>query len=294
MTRSISLRRKTTWNISYFSTGELTLAEHAASAGKRTRGGAEVRLLNIEADAGKDLGLFEDLHGAASPNAFANDLQHSARRYFGQPFRAFVEQLTLSREEVKRYILQVRRDFIEELVPNTAGGEIRRAAERFALTGAAGELATGWELTSWENGEALETARRCFREWMEKRGTKGSSDLEAAIRQVRLLLQSQGISRFPRIDRRGTSVVGDQVARDQAGFRHHNGDGHCEYWIFTEVFKSEFCKGYSVQAVAKELHNRGYLRRTETHLTIKERVPGAKDPIRVYCVSEKILEGDKC
>jgi hypothetical protein len=57
MTRTIGVRKKLTWNVLYVSSGEITLADHAASAGKRTRGGAEVRLVNIAADAGKGLGL---------------------------------------------------------------------------------------------------------------------------------------------------------------------------------------------------------------------------------------------
>jgi putative DNA primase/helicase len=56
MTRSIAARRKLQWTILFVSTGELTLAEHASSVGKQVKGGVEVRLINIEADAGKALG----------------------------------------------------------------------------------------------------------------------------------------------------------------------------------------------------------------------------------------------
>lgn len=141
--------------------------------------------------------------------------------------------------------------------------------------------------------EAIKVASRMFREWLSERGTDGSSDMEAAIRQVRALLQSDGFARFPLIKSDG-SVHNDQVIRDQAGFRRRDPrTGELEYWIPTEIFRSEVCNGFSTQLVAKELCARGYLRRTEPHLTIKVRLPGLKNPIRVYCVSERILEGDK-
>jgi putative DNA primase/helicase len=55
MTRSIAERRKLMWSLLFVSSGELTLAEHASSAGKQVKGGVEVRLINIDADAGKGL-----------------------------------------------------------------------------------------------------------------------------------------------------------------------------------------------------------------------------------------------
>lgn len=57
-------------------------------------------------------------------------------------------------------------------MPKHASGEILRAAERFALLGAAGELATKWGLTGWKKGEVKRTTERLFREWLETRATK--------------------------------------------------------------------------------------------------------------------------
>src|ERR1022692_4696747 len=76
-----------------------------------------------------------------------------------------------------------------------ATGEVKRAADRFAVIAAAGELATEWNLTGWRQGEATEAAQRCFREWLGRRGTAGPSDLEMGFRQIPALLRSQGTSR---------------------------------------------------------------------------------------------------
>ena len=292
MTRTMGARKKLAWRLLFVSAGELTLGEHAASAGKRTRGGGEVRLLNVAADAGASQGLFENLHGSESPDAFARDMKEAALRSYGAPLRSFLERLVKDTGGAVSYVQKRRSAFIKECVPSEAPGEVRRAADRFALIGAAGELATGWGLTGWSKGEAIRAAKHCFESWLAARGTTGSSDMEAAVKQIRRILQTDGIARFPLIEANGT-VHKDQSVRDQAGFRHRSPkSGKSEFWIFTEVFRSEFCNGYSAQAVAKELCARGCLRRTEPHLTIKVRLPGFKDPKRVYCIREAILGGD--
>ncbi len=81
MSRGITTRKHLSWTVLYVSSGELTLAEHALAGGRRIKGGAEVRQLNIEANAGAGMGIFEDLHNAPSADAFARQLSDSARRF---------------------------------------------------------------------------------------------------------------------------------------------------------------------------------------------------------------------
>jgi putative DNA primase/helicase len=299
MTRNIGLRNKLTWTFLYVSSGEVTLADHAASAGRRTTGGAEVRLLNIDADAGHGLGLFETLHGIASPDAFARELKDAASRYYGAPLRAFLVRLTKDRSETERRVRTARDAFSRQHVPAAAAGEVQRAADRFALIGAAGELATEWGLTGWRQGESTEAAERCFQEWMEKRGTVGASDIEKAVRRVRGFLETHGTSRFQAIRhplRAGSDDNPDeaQVIRDRAGFRRRNPEtGETEYLILLETFKAEVCIGHPYQAVLKELDRRGFLVREPPNLTIKPNLPEI-GRVRVYCIRAAILEADEC
>ncbi|WP_247187103.1 DUF927 domain-containing protein, partial [Escherichia coli] len=58
-----SVRDPVTWTLLYLSTGEISIAEHAAEAGeKRTGAGVGVRMVQIPSDTGKH-GAFENLHG---------------------------------------------------------------------------------------------------------------------------------------------------------------------------------------------------------------------------------------
>jgi uncharacterized protein (DUF927 family) len=293
MTRTISARKKLTWVLLFVSAGELTLAEHAASAGKRTKGGAEVRLLNIRADAGKGLGMFETLHGADSPQRFVSELRNAVQREYGTPFRAFVSRLVKERVEAQ-VALSAARTAIKAVLPVSASGEINRVAERFALIAAAGELASQWDLTGWNQGEPTKSAIRCFSEWLEDRGTFGGSDLESGIRQVRAFIGAHGASRFQSIPgRRSASIEEEQgpIIRDRAGFRRVNSTGETEYLIFPETFRAEVCAGYDYRAICHELNKRKFLTRDEAGLMIKPRLPEL-GPTWVYCVRARILEHD--
>ena len=292
MSRNITVRKKLTWNLIYVSAGETTLAEHAASAGKRTRGGAEVRLLNVDSDAGAGMGLFEDLHGAASPDEFAHRLKDAALNFYGTVFESFLRRLVRRRKFAKRFVLQ-KQSVIRRRVVAEASGEVRRAAERFGLIGAAGELATRWGLTGWQENEALRAAKRAFREWMVSRGGAGNVDADAGVRAVRAFILTHGTSRFEKIKHAGSRGSPD-VIRDRAGFvRLDPKSGEpIEFYFFPETFRCEVCKGYSHPLVLKELAARGYLRREPSNMTVKPYLPGVGRP-RMYCVLAAILESDE-
>jgi uncharacterized protein (DUF927 family) len=282
------VRRQLIWTLSYISAGESTLAEHAASAGKQTRGGAEMRLLNIEADAGRKMGLFEHLHGAASPATFSMQLQQGAKRYYGTPFRKFLFRLTRRRKSSKLFIKKFRKLFLKSVLPDDPTGEVSRAADRFALIGAAGELATEWGLTGWGEGEAKKAAKRLFREWCDSRETSGSSDMHQAVEQVKAFLQTHKQSRFEEI---GSYTSDKLMIREQAGFIRCIQDDY-EYLIYPEVFRKEVCKDFPYQQVQKELFARKYLKCNPPDYTIKVRLPKQGIAQRLYCVRDALLEGN--
>jgi putative DNA primase/helicase len=289
MMRSLTARTRLRWQLLFMSAGEMTLAEHAACAGARIKGGAEVRLLNVGADAGQQLGLFENLHGSPSADVFALELKGAALKYFGSPFRAFVKRLSQDRNAVEHSVKSIRAAFVARAVPASANGEVRRAAERFALIGAAGELATDWGLTGWLPGEASEAAQRCLEQWLKARGTNGDSDMEAAIRQVRAFLEANGASRFQPLGPAQGDAPAERIF-DRVGFTRSNNNGQTEYLILQEAFKSQVCRGFNHRDVLKELDRRGFLVRDHHNMTVKPRLPELGSP-RVFCIRAAILEG---
>ncbi len=276
----------------YVSSGELTLAEHALAGGRRIKGGAEVRQLNIEADACAGMGIFEDLHNAPSADAFARQLSDSARRFYGTPLQAFLELIVSDKPAAVRRLRAHQDCFLARTIPANCSDEVSRAALRFAIIAAAGELATEWELTGWRPGEAIEASERCFHEWVRARGTKGASDIEAAISQVRSFLGANGASRFQLLNPVQPDIAAERIT-NRAGFKRLNSDGQTEYLILQETFRTETCAGYSYAAVLRDLDKRGFLVREHPNMTVKPRLPELGS-IRVYCIRASILEGDEC
>jgi len=99
------LRRRPSWRLCFLSAGEITLADHLSGVGRKARGGQEVRLINIRADANSGLGIFEDLHGLPSPDAFARHLQEESRRCYGAAIRHFLEYIVkkVDRANLQKY-----------------------------------------------------------------------------------------------------------------------------------------------------------------------------------------------
>src|SRR5207244_2611988 len=106
--RDGSARRSAQWRLLFLSSGELSLADKMAEAGKRVRAGQEVRLVDVPADAGAGMGIFEDLHGAASPGEFAEILRNATARCYGTGIRAYLdavaERLAADRDGLRQLI----------------------------------------------------------------------------------------------------------------------------------------------------------------------------------------------
>ena len=60
------------WRLLFLGTSERTQAEMARDAGMRLQGGQVVRNVDVRADAGRGMGVWEELHGARSPAAFSD------------------------------------------------------------------------------------------------------------------------------------------------------------------------------------------------------------------------------
>jgi hypothetical protein len=123
----------------------------------------EVRLLNIEADAGSGLGLFDDLHGSVSPDAFARELKDAARNYYGTTFRAFLQRLTSDWQELERNVRSVRETFIQRFVPAGGTGDLKRSRETHEARQVLGGTPTGSTLKTGSNWLKIADSRAAKR-----------------------------------------------------------------------------------------------------------------------------------
>mgnify|MGYP000131917832 FL=1 len=276
MGRTGTPRQSLKWLLFYLSAGEVGLADHMAEVGKRTRAGQDIRLAEIPADAGKNMGLFEDLHGVSDGARFANTLNANAARAYGVVGRMFIERLASERDTASGFIKAKMKSFMERLRERGAEGQAQRVASRFAQVGAAGELASHWGLTGWPEGAALQAAERCFHAWLNARGGTGNAEERSMIRQVIAFLESNGDSRFTHYARAEKADDHMPNTVNRAGFKRFTSEDESaslEYLVLAEAFKNDVCKGYDYREVARALKRHGFIKTNPGALQLSARLP---------------------
>ncbi len=276
-TRTGTPRTRQAWRLLFLSAGELGLADHMAEGMKRTRTGQEVRMADIPADAGVGLGAFENLHGREGGADFAKHITHQAQAVYGAIGHAWLEWLCRHADTLKARIRETSAVLASQIIPEAASGQVERVGARFALVGAAGELATAAGLTGWPAGESERAARACFNAWLAARGGTGNGEVVAMLRAVRRFLEMHGEGRFAMWHRSADDHAPKTLQR--AGVRRMlNAEGEpvktnnqhgaefgdrmpaalgesvsFEYFILAETFRAEVCQGFDYRAVCKVL-----------------------------------------
>lgn len=298
--RTGAARPRQTWRLLFASSGEIGLAEHMAEAGKRTRAGQELRMIDIPADAGAFRGVFDEVHDFDSGNALSMHLERAAGLAFGTAGRSWLLWLVDHTEGLTRTLRERMEAIVRALVPEAASGQVFRVGQRFALVAVAGELATEAGITGWPAGTATEAARRCFNDWLMMRpGGIGLSEDAQMLRQMRAWFGMHGDSRFKPWHR--TDSDNKPNTPMMAGWRKEimgdelNAAGDLvsvpvsrEWFVLPDVFRLEACKGYSERAALRLLKERGHLHTEGKHFGCRASPPGA-EKCTVYRVRSSIL-----
>lgn len=281
------MRDKARWRMLFLSTGEISLSQHVADIGKKMPVGAELRMAEIPADAGRGLGCFEELHGYADGDKFAKALKAAIREYYGTAFPAILDGILKHRKELPELLIKAKQAFLDEVLTANSSGQAQRVAARFALVAAAGEMASSWGITGWEKRVAWQATVTCFRAWLQAFGGDGDKEIKNMLSQVLHFFECNGEARFTDISH---SINDDfHAARtiNKAGWREKDHNGDIEYFCYTQVFKHEICKGYDYRIVASLLSDLGILKKDIDHFTIQKTLPG-EGRKRVYCIKPAI------
>jgi uncharacterized protein (DUF927 family) len=254
------------WRLLVLSTGEMGLADKINADGGRSQAGQEVRLIDIPADAEQRHGLFENLHEFNTAHEFSEALKDMACQSFGLLAPAFITRIIKLRtaDEAKfRLMIQEEITKVRERLCAGLGmvdGQIQRVAGRFALCILAGRLACIFGLIPWELAGVFYGIEKCFRSWLNRRGTTGALEDANILRQVQLFLELHGDARFPSIG----GLPSGGVCPNRAGFKCYDKEAdRIKYYVFPEVFKTEVCRGLDWRYVCKVLERNGHLKRTE-------------------------------
>lgn len=280
------LRERKAWRLLFLSTGELSLEDHAASAGQRTQAGMEVRTIQIPSDTGQH-GAFEWLHGMADGRTFADTLKAHCDHQHGTAFRTYAEALAGELEAHSERLRAEIKRLAAELTPQGAGNQVGRAINRFALVAAAGELATRLGVTGWPEGEAIRAVRVCLKAWLAERGHLGNKEDAATLAQIRAFMRAHQYTRFVDVsdpNHRPANVVG--YRRNP----RHGTDDELEFWVDPSGWV-EITSGRDAKKAAKLSAKAGYLLGGEGRYQLLRRLPTGKRA-RVYVLTDLVLADD--
>lgn len=272
------------WRTLFLSSGELTLKTLLSEIKDTQRGGQAVRLADIDADAGKDMGIFEELHGFETPQALVDHLRESSQSLFGHPIREFMEALS-SEKEISIRVRSLREEFLQRLGQSTPSGQVSRVANRFSLAAAAGVLACEFGVLPFQREDVLCAVQTCFENWLHSYADKGSFENSEILSQIRSYLQQNAGSQFPDLNDSNLK----QLAGKCSGYRKKNEQGDFDWIIPNEVFRKEMCKGFDHRQVIKVLRKEDLLiKRPGGPSSTPMRLPHL-GMVRVYHIKSQIM-----
>jgi putative DNA primase/helicase len=281
--RDGSPREPKSWRVLFLSSGEQPVeAKLLEAPGRKAHAGQLVRMLDVPADRGAGFGVFDNGGPDDDAAALAKSIKLAATSRYGTAGPAFVRKLIddgVTGEDARELI----RQFVLATIPAKADGQVERAAGRFGLISAAGELAARLNIVPWPAGAACDAAAWAFARWIELRGGTESAEARQAVDRVRLFIEQHGDARFASLD-----DPDERPVANRAGYRKGNGTER-EWWVLPEVWRTEICAGQDPQFVARTLAGAGMLRTQAERLQCNVRIKDAT--LRAYVVMAAIFEG---
>ena len=276
-------RTAKSWRIIFLSNGEESLQNFMAQAGQKTNAGIEVRLVHIDADAGKGLKTFDSLVLAATGAAQADKIKELSHAYYGVAGVAWLEHITSDKAATTATARELVNDFMSQY--SNLAPQAHRVAKRFAIVAAAGEMATEADITGWQAGQAVTAVMTCLDNWLDNYGRDGEHEQRQIIEHIKAFIEQHGSSRFQPCHSHPSQEFEHRVT-NRAGY--HNYDTE-EYYFSTSTF-NEVCSPFSKNKVLQVLDDAGLLNVTENdRKTCRVSLPFEKNRKRVYAVKNDIL-----
>lgn len=161
------------WQVSIFSTGELSLAQHA-EAGKIERlEGENVRVIDVPADAGHGMGIFELLpEGIKSANECVHVINDATHSNYGSAKPVYLKRLVEDYQnepvKLKRTLEKGIAFFLEKNNVDLNSGIKARFAKRFAVAYVAGCMAIKYGVLPFTKQDILNGISKCYHDSLDK------------------------------------------------------------------------------------------------------------------------------
>ena len=282
-----TMKEANKWRVLFILSAEITLADKIEEGGGKAKAGQAARVIDIPADAGCGYGIFEKLHEFKSGAQLSDAIRDCSARHYGTAVHEYLTRLIVDVDAARQKVRAHMDAFKASVCPGSADGQVTRVCERFALIAAAGELATEWGVTGWPDGEAVRAAEKCFKAWLDQRGSSGPQEIVNALSRLRLVIEQHGASRF-QVWGKSANLSGGHVI-NQLGYVKPDEN---KYYFSTEAFKTEVCKGIDPKVMCKAPREVGALDSDGFRNQKQLRVPHAERRFLYVINSDRLFSPD--
>lgn len=235
------------WRTVAISTGEMDLETFIATAGRKTKAGQLVRLLNIPLS--KAVRFHEHQNGKQHADALKDAYQH----HHGAAGREWIKWLADHQQQAIDTVRECEERW-RSLIPADYGEQVHRVGARFAILEAAlllGEVVTGWDAQT-----CRDAIQHSYNAWIREFGT-GNKEHQQIIEQTEAFLNAHGLSRFAPFP----YSPADLPIKDLAGYRQRgeHEESPMIFYTFPSAFEQEIAKGFNAKQFAEVLKSSGML-----------------------------------
>ncbi len=236
------------WRTVAISTGEMDLETFIAGAGRRTKAGQLVRLLNIP------LSKAVHFHKHQNGKQHADALKEAYQHHHGAAGRQWIKWLADHQQQATEAVRECEARW-RGLIPADYGEQVHRVAARFAILEAA--LLLSAEITGWDAQTCRDAVQHSYNAWLREFGT-GNKEHQQIIEQTEAFLNAYGLSRFAPFP----YSPADLPIKELAGYRRRHGE-HDEspisFYTFPATFEKEIAAGFNHKQFAEVLKRAGML-----------------------------------
>lgn len=258
-TRTSELKARNLWNMLWFSTGEVTAAEHITTKGGTPPAGIELRQADIPADAGKGFKSYDTIHDYPDVNAFNTAIGAGIENHYGIAGQEWLAMLVTKREYLNTRVPEMLETIASEIVGGAFSPQTRDVLYRCALVAVAGELATEYRLTGWKQGDATAAAKRIFKDWLTAFGGDDSSREQRQIVQAVRAFLNSNMSRFQNMAFEAPKEELQRVHNCVGGVvPAYDENSQAVFLVFNSQLK-ELAKGYSKKQIVEALEQVGMI-----------------------------------
>jgi hypothetical protein len=256
--------------------------------------GQRVRSIEIQADAGRGMGVWEELHLlGVSPADFADRLRDAALEYHGVVgdvfLKALVNAVATKPKWVADFLNSRKQKYLHAVGESGWDAAQARIAARFALVYAAGSLAYKFGILPWDWKARLWAVKSCHQRVIAPAEVQTSHIAENSIGVVRSYITAN-LDRFIDLSSNNTPMT-KKTFDDSYGISYNGKSGNLEYLIANERFRNAVCGSLPPDRVVADLSAAGLMNRQQGgKWSVTRDFPEPLKRARAISIKHKILK----